>query len=69
MAYAARVMHGLIIDHPRRRSALKRGAHFEITSIPTDLGEQPIDDVELSKISDALDELARSSRRSRRSST
>ena len=58
MAYAARVMRGLIIDHARRRCALKRGAHFEITSMPTDLGEQPADDVELTKISDALDELA-----------
>jgi RNA polymerase sigma factor (TIGR02999 family) len=58
MAYAARVMRGLIIDHARRRCAQKRGGHFEITSMKTDLGEQPADDVELTKISDALDELA-----------
>src|SRR5262249_13673408 len=30
MGYAARVMRGLIIDHARNRSALKRGGEFEI---------------------------------------
>jgi RNA polymerase sigma factor (TIGR02999 family) len=58
MAYAARVMRGLIIDHARSRSAQKRGGQFEITSLKTDFGEQPIDDRELSRLSDALDELA-----------
>ena len=33
MAYAARVMRGLIIDHARNRQAQKRGGQFEITSI------------------------------------
>jgi RNA polymerase sigma factor (TIGR02999 family) len=33
MAYAARVMRGLIIDHARNRRAQKRGAQFEITSL------------------------------------
>ncbi len=57
MAYAARVMRGLIIDHVRRRQAQKRGSQFEITSSPDQL-EQPIDDRELARISHALDELA-----------
>src|SRR5271169_3351288 len=29
MAYAARVMRGLIIDHARNRLAIKRGGQFE----------------------------------------
>src|SRR6185503_7915769 len=33
MAYAARVMRGLIIDDIRRRRAQKRGAMFEVTSL------------------------------------
>jgi RNA polymerase sigma factor (TIGR02999 family) len=57
MGYASRVMRGLIIDHVRSRQAQKRGGQFEITSSPTEL-EQPIDDRELTRISDALDELA-----------
>ena len=32
MAYACRVMRGLIIDYARRRQAQKRGGEFEITS-------------------------------------
>ena len=58
MAYAARVMRGLIIDHARSRSAQKRGGQFEITSLKTDFDEQPVDALELSRLSDALDELA-----------
>jgi RNA polymerase sigma factor (TIGR02999 family) len=58
MGYAARVMRGLIIDHARSRCAQKRGGHFEITSIGVEL-ENPADDRELSRISDALDELAK----------
>ena len=33
MAYAARVMRGLIIDYARSRQAQKRGGQFEMTSI------------------------------------
>ena len=57
MGYAARVMRGLIIDHARNRRAQKRGGHFEITSIGAEI-ENPADDRELTRISDALDELA-----------
>jgi RNA polymerase sigma factor (TIGR02999 family) len=59
MAYAARVMRGLIIDHARRRQAQKRGGEFEITSVGAELENAP-DDRELVRISEALDELSRS---------
>jgi RNA polymerase sigma factor (TIGR02999 family) len=58
MAYAARVMRGLIIDHARSRRAQKRGGQFHLTSIDADADERVIDDRELTRISDALDELA-----------
>ena len=57
MAYAARVMRGLIIDHVRRRHARKRGGQFEITALQTDVADQLADEQELQRISDALDEL------------
>jgi RNA polymerase sigma factor (TIGR02999 family) len=57
MGYAARVMRGLIIDYARRRQAQKRGGQFEITSIATDVIAALPDADELSRISDALDEL------------
>jgi RNA polymerase sigma factor (TIGR02999 family) len=59
MGYATRVMRGLIIDHVRSRSALKRGGEFEITSLEADNVENPVDAKELSLISDALDQLAK----------
>src|SRR6266853_1426229 len=59
MGYAARVMRGLIIDHARSRNAIKRGGEFQITSLKTDLGENPVDAKELTSISDALDQLAK----------
>jgi RNA polymerase sigma factor (TIGR02999 family) len=59
MGYAARVMRGLIIDHARNRQAQKRGGQFEITS----LGDENISEVsdagELTRISEALDKLAK----------
>ena len=57
MGYASRVMRGLIIDHVRNRQAQKRGGQFEITSASADL-EHAVDNRELTRISDALDELA-----------
>lgn len=58
MAYAARVMRGLIIDHARARSSAKSGGKFHLTVLTLDRLESPIDVVELSRISDALEELA-----------
>jgi RNA polymerase sigma factor (TIGR02999 family) len=58
MAYASRVMRGLIIDHARSRCAQKRGGQFHITSTSAAL-EHPADDRELTCIGEALDELAK----------
>jgi RNA polymerase sigma factor (TIGR02999 family) len=58
MAYAARVMRGLIIDHVRNRLAVKRGGHFELTSLTTNVEDAVSDDRDLTRISQALDELA-----------
>lgn len=57
MAYAARVMRGLIIDHARSRNAQKRGGEFHITSQDAVI-EQPADIVELEQLGAALDLLA-----------
>lgn len=59
MAYAARVMRGLIIDFARSRQARKRGGGFEITTFDTDVADIVADPGELSRIGEALDELAR----------
>ncbi len=58
MAYAARVMRGLIIDYARRRQAQKRGGKFELTTIGTDVADPLTDVRELTDLSAALDELA-----------
>jgi len=59
MGYAARAMRGLVIDHVRSRHAQRRGGQFEITSLGTEVEESVFDDRELTRISDALDELAK----------
>jgi RNA polymerase sigma factor (TIGR02999 family) len=58
MAYAARVMRGLIIDYARRRQAHKRGGEFAIAALEGDVADPAADHAELTRISDALDELA-----------
>jgi RNA polymerase sigma factor (TIGR02999 family) len=58
LAYAARAMRGLIMNYARSRRALKRGAAFEITSLPVDVPEQAVDSVELQRLSDAIERLA-----------
>jgi RNA polymerase sigma factor (TIGR02999 family) len=58
MAYAARVMRGLIIDYARRRQAHKRGGQFEIAPLEEDVADPAADHRELVRLSDALDELA-----------
>lgn len=58
MGYASRVMRGIIIDYARSRQAQKRGGQFEITALRTDVAEVLADAAELTRISDALDELA-----------
>ena len=58
MAYAARVMRGLIIDDLRRRRAQKRGGLLHITSLATDHADGVADSGALLKVADALDALA-----------
>jgi RNA polymerase sigma factor (TIGR02999 family) len=57
MAYAARVMRGLIIDYVRERRAQKRGGQFELTALTTDVTsvDSPAD---LERVSEALEALA-----------
>ena len=59
MAYAARVMRTLIIDHVRNRKARKRGGQFEITSLVSEVADPSVDDKELAMIGEAVDGLAR----------
>jgi RNA polymerase sigma factor (TIGR02999 family) len=58
MAYAAKVMRGLVIDYARSRQAQKRGGGFEITSLGGEVSDRMADEKELVRISGALDELA-----------
>ena len=58
LAYAARVMRGLIIDDVRRRRSHKRGGLFSITSLGDDHADNVMNPNALILISDALDELA-----------
>ena len=58
MAYAARVMRGLIVDYARERKAQKRGGGFHITALDGELMDVAADPRQLSRISEALDELA-----------
>lgn len=60
MAYASRVMRGLIIDYARNRSAQKRGGQFHITSSGNESeSPQAYQDPGLDRIGGALDELAK----------
>lgn len=58
MAYAARVMRTLIIDHARRRRAQKRGGQFELTALDTNVAGVVPDATDLVAIGEALDGLA-----------
>jgi RNA polymerase sigma factor (TIGR02999 family) len=59
VAYAARAMRGLIIDHLRSRGAQKRGGHLELGSLPSELPELRDEEssLELEKLRDALESL------------
>jgi RNA polymerase sigma factor (TIGR02999 family) len=58
MAYASRVMRGLIVDEVRSRLAQKRGGRLEHTTLNSDLIQGAQDPQWLDRVSDALDELA-----------
>ena len=57
MGYAARVMRGILIDHARSRSSLKRGGDCDIVSLVEDMLGNQGDAKQLSTIGDALDQL------------
>jgi RNA polymerase sigma factor (TIGR02999 family) len=57
-AYAARAMRGLIVDATRRHCALKRGGGFAITRLSTNYDEANLDEKEIARINEALEELA-----------
>jgi RNA polymerase sigma factor (TIGR02999 family) len=59
IGYAARVMRGLIIDLVRERRALKRGAAFHITQLPTEIVDFEAFEGGLSRLSEAIEELAK----------
>lgn len=61
LAYAARAMRGLIVDHARARRALKRGGEFYLTALDTQSGDRPQED--LPALADALAALAASDAR------
>lgn len=60
LAYALRAMRGLVIDYARRRQAAKRDRRFEITLTEDQAAsaEQIRTSDELTRLGDALDELA-----------
>ncbi|MBV8854501.1 MAG: sigma-70 family RNA polymerase sigma factor [Sinobacteraceae bacterium] len=58
IGYAARVMRGLLIDLLRERRALKRGAAFHITQLNTEISESHGELEQVTRLSEALDELA-----------
>lgn len=58
MAYAVRVMRGLIIEYVRNRRAQKRGGQFQLNAISTDIADAVPLERRLVRISDALDDLA-----------
>jgi len=57
LAYASRAMRGLLIDYVRSRRAQKRGAAFEITSLPTEVPHGAAADEQLEGIGEALEVL------------
>jgi RNA polymerase sigma factor (TIGR02999 family) len=58
LAYASRVMRGLIISYVRNRQAQKRGGRFELTTIGDGIADMSPNGHGLERLSDALDELA-----------
>jgi RNA polymerase sigma factor (TIGR02999 family) len=58
MAYAARVMRGVIVDHARHGRAPKRGGQFHMTSLSPEVADSVPEPAFLARISEALDRLA-----------
>jgi RNA polymerase sigma factor (TIGR02999 family) len=58
IAYTARVMRGLIIDHLRQRNTQKHGGQYQITSLDTLIPEADAPDLAIEELGEALDVLA-----------
>ena len=58
LAYAARMMRGLVIDRVRARQAQKRGGGLDITALDTQHADQVEQPEALEEVGRALDELA-----------
>lgn len=58
VAYAGRVMRGIVIDHIRSRSAEKRGGAFELVPYETSQDLRAMKDDEVLHLDDALKALA-----------
>jgi RNA polymerase sigma factor (TIGR02999 family) len=58
LAYAARTLRGLIIDHVRRQRSQKRGGLLQFTSLDTAVAGIRLDQQALEDLGDALDDLA-----------
>jgi RNA polymerase sigma factor (TIGR02999 family) len=58
LAYASRAMRRLVIDYAHRQQAIKRGAAFELTELPSNVPEEKVDSAQLQRVSDAIDELS-----------
>jgi RNA polymerase sigma factor (TIGR02999 family) len=59
MAYACRVMRGLIIDHVRQRHAARRGGLFVLTSLDDETPAPAPDEPDLERMGEALGRLER----------
>jgi len=57
IAYASCAMRGIIVEYARSGQALKRGAGFELTALPTDIPDLAVDCAELQRLSDAVEQL------------
>jgi RNA polymerase sigma factor (TIGR02999 family) len=57
IAYAARAMRGLIIDHIRERCAVKRGGEFHLTTLNTQIEESAPAVGETARLKEALEAL------------
>jgi RNA polymerase sigma factor (TIGR02999 family) len=58
LTYAARAMHGLLVDIRRRKHALKRGAGVHVAQLDAEVDVQSPDGAQLQRLTAALDTLA-----------
>lgn len=63
LAYAARVMRSVVVDFARESSAERRGGQEVHIALDTDAAQVPVGDVEIIRVHEALEELAKLSER------